>query len=472
MIQRQARLNVLFIALDDLRPMLGCYGDATAVTPNVDALARRGTVFERAYCQEALCCPSRLSLLTGRRPDTIKVWDLTTHFRDALPDAVTLPQLFKQSGYHTRSIGKVYHGSGQPAKDPPSWSEGPLYDLADQNEVRYANPENHVGQGLKRDSTEMGLASGSVYIDQLVCDEAVKALPELKQAGKPFFLAVGFRKPHLPFCAPKKYWDLYDRASIPPPETTEHPQDAPELAVRTWHEIEGYRDIPKEGPIPREKVMQLRHGYYACVSYVDDLIGRLLKEVDRLDLTERTVVVLWGDHGFHLGEQGLWTKSNNYEWSTRAPLILAVPGQPNAGRHTSALVEFVDVYPTLAEVCGLPVPEGLEGLSMAFLLDDPDRPWKTAAFSQFPRERDTHRYRHRDHGDFMGYTIRTDRHRYVEWVEWDTKKVVARELYDHRSDREEMVNVASRPAYADIVSNLSQLLNAGWKAALPLEPDT
>jgi iduronate 2-sulfatase len=463
------RPNVLFIAVDDLRPMLRCYGDTMAITPHIDALAGRGMVFERAYCQEALCAPSRLSLLTSLRPDAIRVWDLSTHFRDARPDVVTLPQHFKNHGYHARSIGKVYHGSGAPAKDPPSWSGAPLYDIADRPEVRYANRENLEGEGLKRDSTEAGPVSVRTYIDQMVCDEALEALSDLKRRSQPFFLAVGFRKPHLPFCAPKQYWDLYDRAAIPPPETGEHPRDAPELAVRSWRELEGYRDIPTEGPIPFEKVMQLRHGYYACVSFVDDLVGRLLEKVARLGLTERTVVVLWGDNGFHLGEQGLWTKGNNYEWATRVPLIVAAPGQHNAGRRTAGLVELVDVYPTLTALCGLPTPEGLEGLSMTPLLESPDRPWKTAAFSQFPR--DLRAPRHRRHGDFMGYTIRTDRYRYVEWTEWDTKKVVARELYDHCADRAEMTNVASRPECAAAVCDLSRLRNAGWPAALPSRPE-
>ncbi|MDP6633620.1 MAG: sulfatase-like hydrolase/transferase [Phycisphaerae bacterium] len=457
--------NVLFIAVDDLRPMLGCYGDKTVLSPNIDALAKRGMVFERAYCQQAVCSPSRQSLMTGLRPDTIKVWDLAAHFRDALPEAITLPQHFKAGGYHTRSIGKIYHGGGRASRDEPSWSEPAEHAVALSPKVRYANPENLKGRGLKRDSTEAGLVSGDVYIDQIVCSRAVGALGELKKKSKPFFLAVGFRKPHLPFCAPKKYWDMYDRAKIPAPESAEHPAGAPELAVRSWRELEGYRDIPRDGKIPLAKVRKLRHGYYACVSYIDDLVGRLLKELDRLGLRDNTVVVLWGDHGFHLGEQGLWAKANNYEWSARAPLILSVPGQPNTGRRTRALVEFVDIYPTLAGVCGLSVPKGLEGVSMTPLLSKPDRPWKKAAFSQYPRNRTSHR--HRKHGQIMGYAIRTDRYRYVEWRIWDTKKIVARELYDHRSDAKEMLNIAPRAEHKTTVEALSKLLHGGWRAALP-----
>jgi len=458
-------MNVLFIAVDDLRPTLGCYGDQTAITPNIDRLAGRGTVFNRAYCQEAVCSPSRLSLMTGRRPDTIRVWDLATHFREAMPNVVTLPQHFKAHGYHTRSIGKIYHGSGKPAKDPPSWSQQPLYDTTRDASTRYALPENLAGAGLKRSATEAADVPDDTYIDGIVCDAAVKALGELKAGAKPFFLAVGFRKPHLPFCAPKKYWDLYDRANVPPPATTTHPKGAPELAVRSWKELEGYTDIPDDGQIPPEKIRQLRHGYYACVSYVDALVGRLVDQLQRLDLADNTVIVLWGDHGYHLGEQGLWTKANNFELSTRVPLILSVPGQSNAGSMTDALVELVDVYPTLVEICGLDVPEGLEGISMMPLLQDPDRPWKTAAFSQYPRDRKANR--HRGHGDVMGCAVRTRRYRYVEWRDWSTKEVVARELYDHVRDPHEMHNVADRPEHASIVRRLAGVLDGGWKSAGP-----
>jgi len=459
------RPNVLFIAVDDLRPVLRCYGDPTAVTPNIDRLAARGLLFNRAYCQEAVCAPSRLSLMTGMRPDTIRVWDLKTHFRETLPDIVTLPQCFKQQGYYTRSIGKVYHGSGPPAKDPPSWSETAVHDITREASGRYALPKNLVGTGLKRDSNESADVPDSYYIDGTVCDDALAALRTLKAGSQPFFLAVGFRKPHLPFCAPKKYWDYYKRAEIPPPATDSHPEGAPELAVRSWMELEGYKDIPKDGRIPPEKVAELRHGYYACVSYVDALVGRLLDELHRLALSDNTVVILWGDHGFHLGEQGLWTKANNYELATHVPLILSVPGQPNAGAVTDALVEFVDVYPTLVEACGLDMPEGLEGASMIPLLQCPERPWKRAVFSQYPRDKESNR--HKGHGDFMGYAVRTDRYRYVEWREWDSGNVVARELYEHPKDADESVNVAGRAEYKGVVERMSLVLRDGWRATLP-----
>ena len=464
-IARASPLNVLFIAIDDLRPALGCYGDKTAITPNIDRLAKRGTLFNRAYCQQAVCCPSRLSLLTGLRPDTIKVWDLNTHFREALPNAVTLPQHFKNHGYHTRSIGKIFHGGGKPSKDSPSWSEAPIYDNVRDPKMRYATEQNLKGKGLKRAASESAEVPDNAYVDGLVCEAAEKALGDLKAQKKPFFLAVGFRKPHLPFSAPKKYWDLYRRKDIPAPVATGHPEGAPELAVRSWGELEGYSDIPKNGKLSAAKTQELRHGYYACVSYVDALTGRLLKQLDKLELTGRTVVLLWGDHGFHLGEQGLWTKANNYELSTRVPLVLSVPGQVNPGEKTDALVEFVDLYPTLAETCGLTAPAKMEGISLLPLLEKPDRPWKTAAFSQYPRSFQGNR--HRKHGDLMGYAVRTDRHRYVEWRDWKKATIQARELYDHTTDPNETKNLAKEPAQKENLKQLQQILQSGWKAALP-----
>ena len=457
--------NVLFIAIDDLRPVLGCYGDQTAITPNIDRLAKRGALFNRAYCQQAVCCPSRLSLLTGLRPDTIKVWDLNTHFRDAMPKAVTLPQHFKNNGYHTRSIGKILHGGGRPSKDPLSWSEAPLYDNVRDPKLRYATQNNLQGKGHKRTASESAEVPDNAYVDGLVCDNAEKALVDLEAQKKTFFLAVGFRKPHLPFSAPKKYWDLYDRKDIPAPVTTGHPDGAPEPAVRSWGELEGYSDIPNNGKLSTAKTQELRHGYYACVSYVDALTGRLLKKLDELNLRDRTVVLLWGDHGFHLGEQGLWTKANNYELSTRVPLILSVPGQTNPGAKTDALVEFVDLYPTLAQICGLPAPAKVEGISLLPLLQKPDRLWKTAAFSQYPRSFKGNR--HRKHGDLMGYAARTKRHRYVEWRNWKTGAIESRELYDHQSDPHETKNLAKKPDQKENLKRLQQILQAGWKAALP-----
>ena len=458
--------NVLFIAVDDLRPALGCYGDTVAISPNIDRLASQGTVFKRAYCQLAVCGPSRLSLLSGRRPDSIKVWDLATHFREAFPDLVTLPQHFKNNGYHTRSIGKIYHGNGAPSKDALSWSEDPIYDSGRNPEWRYASPENLAGTGLKRAASEGVDTPDNTFVDGLVCDAALKALDTFKAGQQPFFLGVGFRKPHLPFVAPKRYWDMYDRSDISEPVSSRHPKEAPEYAIRSWHELEGYTDIPEDlSTLTPAKIQELRHGYYACISYVDALIGRLLDRLDELGLADDTVICLWGDHGFHLGEQGLWTKANNFELSARVPLVLSVPGQRTVGSSSDAIVELVDLYPTLADVCGLSVPNELEGLSMKPLLEIPNRPWKTAAFNQYPRMFEG--LRHKRHGDVMGYAIRTDRFRYVQWKNWKSGKIESQELYDHKGDSNEMNNVASNPEYATALSHHQKLLNAGWKGALP-----
>ncbi len=459
------RQNVLLITIDDLRPALGCYDDKTAVTPNIDQLASQGIVFRRAYCQQAVCSPSRLSLLTGRRPDTIKVWDLKTHFRATVPDIVTLPQHFKNHGYQTRSIGKIFHGSGKPSRDPPSWSMPPQYDYVRDPQVRYATAKNLQGKGLKRAASEAANVPDSQYIDGIVCDTALQALKDFKQSQQPFLLAVGFRKPHLPFCAPQKYWDLYKRNKIPLPGSSTHPDGAPELATRSWGELEGYTDIPNNGQLTTSKVRELRHGYYACVSYVDALVGRLMKSLEDLSLSENTIVLLWGDHGFHLGEQGLWTKANNYELSTRVPLILSVPGQAKRGIRTNALVELVDVYPTLSALCQLPAPQGVEGSNLQPLLKQPARPWKQAVFSQYPRAREGNR--HRGHGEIMGYAIRTSRYRYVEWRNWESQQILARELYDHQNDPHETSNLASRAGHQNTLKTLSKLLADGWQAVLP-----
>ena len=453
--------NVLFIAIDDLRPALGCFGDPVAMTPHIDALARRGVIFNRAYCQLAVCAPSRHSVLTGLRPDTIKVWDLGTHFREALPDAVTLPQAFKEAGYSTRSIGKILHGSGAPSQDPLSWSVDPILDTNRAPELRYALAENLNGLGLKRNSSEAASVEDDYYIDGLICRETITALEGYAESGESFFLAVGFKKPHLPFCAPKRYWDLYDREAISLPASMAHPKKAPEFAVRSWGELEGYRDIAKNGSLTVAQVKELRHGYYACVSYIDAQVGKLMETLEASGLIETTVVCLWGDHGFHLGEQGLWTKANNYEWSTRVPLLIADPGQESG--KTEALVELVDIYPTLVELCELPIASQLEGQSLIPLLKDPHQPWAESAMSQYPRSKQGNR--HSRDGDFMGYTIRSRNYRYVEWRNSDTGDAVAVELYDHLKDPDEITNVAQNSAYHPILKRHEALLRLSLESS-------
>lgn len=454
------RLNVLFIAVDDLRPTLGCAGDPVVKSPNLDALAARGMYFNRAYCQQAVCSPSRSSLLTGRRPDSTKVYDLVTHFRTALPDVVTLPQLFKQNGYQVQSFGKIFHPG---ADDPPSWTAphreskvpgfGPegLALLRKLIEEAPAGGKDRV-RGLPWEAPDVAddaLTDGATATMSLEAMEAVK--------DKPFFLAVGFLKPHLPFVAPKKYWDLYAEASFKLASNPAPPRDAPTYAATTWGELRAYHGIPPTGPLPDDQARKLIHGYHASISYMDAQVGRLLQGLDRLGLREKTVVVLWGDHGWQLGEHGFWCKHTNYEVATRAPLIVSAPGMKAAGKTCDALVEFVDVYPFLAERCGLTPPPGLEGTSFGPLLDRPDAPWKKGALSQYPRGIP-------GHGKAMGYALRTPRYRLVEWR---AKDYVEHELYDLETDPGENVNLAKKPEHADRVRELSALLAGGWKGLRP-----
>jgi len=480
--------NILFIAVDDLRPTLGCYGDQVAITPNLDRWARKAAVFSRAYCQQAVCNPSRASLMTGMRPDTIGVWDLSsnfreelpeqlrdlpqfcrgTHFRSKRPDVVTLPEFFKQRGYHTQSIGKIYHGSPK-TEDPQSWSAPSLANMRKTEGGSFGgfyalskNLDVDGSTGPKRDSSECADVEDAAYIDGQAAELAVKKLGELK-AAQPFFLAVGFRKPHLPFCAPKKYWDLYDREKLAEPDNPYHPEGVPEVALHNNRELRGYRDIPKEGVLSPEKTAELRHGYYACVSYMDAMAGRVLDELEHLGLEENTIVSFYGDHGYHLGEKGLWCKTTNYELDTNAPLMISMPDGRTCGQRPNALVEFVDLYPTLVEAAGFEAPDGLEGLSMTPLLVDPNQSWKQAAFSQFPRP-----WRYHGEPEIMGYSIRTDRYRYTEWQKFRSRDPVARELYDHQCDAAEMTNLAEHPDLATVVSELSNLLRGGWRSALPV----
>jgi iduronate 2-sulfatase len=486
--ERGGRYNVLFIAVDDLRPQLGCYGDKLVRSPHIDRLAAAGMVFRRAYCQQAVCSPSRTSLMTGRRPDTTRVYDLQTHFRKYLPHVVALPEQFKKRGYHCQSFGKIYHGGFD---DPQSWSakawfpQGGGYGkpenvaLMQRNheEARRANQklkgkivlERDPKTGLKlRESArkrkpkrgpsweDPDVPDGALR-DGMVANEAIKTLRKIKD--KPFFLAVGFYKPHLPFVAPKKYYDLYAGVELPAADNPYPPKGAPAFALHNSGELRNYMDIPKRGKIPESKARELVRGYYACVSYTDAQIGRVIGEVDRLGLRDKTVIILWGDHGWQLGEHGLWCKHTNFETSAHAPLIISVPGQKNAGARTDALVEFVDIYPSLCDICGVPRPDGLEGASFKPLLDDPKRPWKRGALSQYPRGVP-------DVGRVMGYSIRTDRYRLTEWAD-EKKGFRAVELYDHNVDAGENVNVANKPENAKVVEELTKLLHGGWQKALP-----
>ena len=463
------RPNVLFIAIDDLRPELSIYG-APVITPTFDRLARSGTVFERAYCQQALCMPSRASLLTGRRPDSTKVYAFNPDFRAALPDVVTLPEYFKKQGYHTQAYGKIFHNDDKRAWSAPLFkSRKPMYQSEKglrvlewiKEDWRKINFTWHLGNGKTKTKRMGGLAWEAPDVpdfelgDGDINRRAIATLGELKD--KPFFLAVGYFKPHLPFVAPKKYFDLYDRDAIKPAPNPFPPKDVPQCAMYNWNDMRHYYGVPKVGPMPDQLARDLKHAYFACVTYVDTLLGQLLDELERLELRDNTIVIVWGDHGWQLGEHGMWDKHSNFETSTHVPLLISVPGQ-KAGR-TEALVEFVDIYPTLAELCGLPRPEGVEGASFAPLIDNPKREWKTAAFSQHPREIPGFGYG-------MGRSMRTKRYRFTEWTVpgTDFREV---ELYDHDNDPGENVNLAGVEARRQSVERLGRKLRAGWRAALP-----
>lgn len=487
----ESKRNVLFIAADDLRPTLGCYGDEVAITPHLDALAAKGTTFLRAYCQQSVCNASRASIMTGRRPDSTGVYNLTTHFRKALPDVKTLPQQFREAGYRSLAVGKIYHGAkghafGNGIDDELSWSEPGWFpqpnfyhskegiaiagkwfsghrDSLAKSYPQLAEPDatwkDAIIRGLPWESSD---TPDGEHADGQIASKGIVHLKAHAKSGEPFFLAVGFLKPHVPFIAPKRYFDLYPEGSIPDLPNPYYPKGSPEYAHYDSAEIRVYHGIPRkrgEAVADEKLTREMRHAYYACASFIDAQVGRLLETLDDLGLRENTVICFWGDHGYHLGENNLWCKRNNYELSCRVPLIIQIPGQKSPGARTDALVELVDVLPTLTEACGLPLDEGLEGDSLLPLMNDPEREWKTAAFSQYPRVL-------KAHGKIMGTSMRTDRWRFTEWLseDGDFRQV---EIYDLDNDPEGNVNLARDPAHRDRIPALTEQLHAGWKAARP-----
>jgi len=475
------RPNVLFIAVDDLRPELGCYGADHIISPNIDALAAGGVRFDRAYCQRAICGPSRASILTGLRPDSARVHGNHTHFRNHYPDITTLPQHFKNRGYHTRAMGKIYHGVFPKGSsmtvadtfgDEASWSvpafrPGPRYYYTEEGiaaakrvyqriyKPLNPGPDDWTKKLVFGPATEEPEVPDSTLYDGQVAGRAVASLAELSgNPDQPFFLAVGFIKPHSPYIAPKKYWDLYNPEEIEIVGQTDFPEGVPPIALHNSGELRRYTDQAKSGPITDDVQRRVKHAYFACISYIDAQVGRVLAALDERGLRHNTIVVLWGDHGYHLGEQNLWGKTTNFELDTRVPLIVRAPGHAGNGQSSAALVELVDLFPTLADLCGLPAAPTLEGSSLAPLLKDPQRPWKTTAFSQYTR------------GKIRGYSIRTATHRYTEWRNTETQEISARELYayDDSIYPVEPANLAG--AQPELVQSLSKKLAAGhgWKA--------
>lgn len=480
--------NVLFIMIDDLKPLLGCYGDSVAITPNIDRLANRGVVFDRAYCQQAICGPSRASLFTGLRPDTTKVWDLATKMRDVNPDVLTIPQYFKQNGYETAGIGKMYDPRCVDRDlDKPSWSI-PFYKKKSnayyskeciEYEFQWQSPETHqMINHYRKEGAETGLKGGALrnyvktkcqptiecidvpdntYRDGAFTLHAKDILIELSQREKPFFFGVGFDKPHLPFTAPKKYWDMYDREKIPLATYRESAENSPKEAYQSGGEIKKYSDIPaladysKPGMLlPIEKQKELIHGYYAAVTYADALVGQLMASLTALKLTDNTIVVVAGDHGWHLGDHNLWCKHTNFEHAARTPLIISAP-QIKASK-TAATSEFIDVFPTLCDLAKLEIPSVLEGTSLVPVMKNPEGKVKPFAVSQYPRG-----------NNVMGYSLRTERYRYTAWFKnaYRSTQPYAQEsqmrtveLYDYQKDPDETVNVALHPEYAEVAQKL------------------
>lgn len=430
------RPNILFIPVDDLRPQLGCFGQAQMVTPNIDRLAEHGVAFTQAYCQVPVCGATRASLLTGILPARRRFVGYATWADQDAPGARTLPQHFREHGYTTSAIGKVFHHASDTAAR--SWTRGPWLPTSTDSWRNYLLPDNaaYDAEGHRGPPTECADVPDEAYFDGRIADEAIRQLHAFKASGEPFFLAAGFMKPHLPFNAPRTYWDYYRRDRIDLARNPCAPEGAPAEAIHTWGELRQYKGIPAEGPLSEAQSLELVHGYYAATSYMDAQVGRVLDALDALGLADSTVVVLWGDHGWQLGEHGLWCKHCNFDTSLRAPLVFRVPDAA-AGSATRSLVEFCDVYPTLCELAGLPLPDHLDGSSLAGLLADPRRPGKEAVFSRY----------------IGGDSVRTPTHLYTEWTD-DAGSVTARMLYDHRTDADENRNVAELPENAALVAAL------------------
>ena len=441
-----APLNVLLIVSDDLNCDLGCYGDDLVRSPNIDRLAARGLRFDRAYCQYPLCNPSRASFLTGRRPLTTGVLENATHFREVIPDVETLPQHFRKAGYHVARVGKLYH-YGVPKQigtdgldDPSSWDEvvNPIgRDVADEPEIFSLKPGNFGG-------TLSWLAAEGEDSEQTDAIGAEAAIDLMESFGdEPFFLGVGFYRPHTPYVAPKSYFEFYPREQMPIfplDEVLDDRRDVPAAAITVR---------PPHYGIDADLQRQARQAYHAATTFMDAQVGRLLDALDRLELTDRTVVVFTSDHGYALGRLGQWQKMTLFEEVARVPLIIAAPGMAAAGRSTEGLAELVDLNPTLTELCELADPEGAEGVSLAPLLNDPEAPTKATAFTIVRRGNAAN--------GFLGVSMRTERYRYTLW----DGGAKGRELYDHRDDPHESHNLAEDPAYADVIRDLGPLMDTG-----------
>ena len=480
----KSQKNILFIAVDDLKPLIGAYGDKFANTPNLDELASLGTTFTNSHVQQAICAPSRVSLLTGLRPDLTEVWDLETQMREKNPNILTLPQYFKNNGYMTVGMGKIFdQRSVDNGLDKKSWSV-PFIRVSVNHKIHgntitgFQSPKNKeilseireqaVASGVPnrgmwqylrskyKPSVESFDISDDGYYDGVLALKAIDQINNLAGSDKPFFLAVGFQKPHLPFVAPKKYWDMYDREKLPMAEYQKWARGTVKLVYNNNGEMRSYTDIPnsfdEKGLINFEKQKELIHGYYACVSYIDAQVGKLLNTIRKNNLLENTIIVLWGDHGWHLGDHGQWAKHSNFEQATRSPLIIVDPDSKKNITNASP-TESLDIFPTLVELTDFEIPDNLQGISLVPLLKEKSKKIKNFAISQYPR------------GKIMGYALRNERYRYVAWykdrnniVEQD---IIIKELYDYKNDPNETVNIVGikRDLSIKLQSELTSFLN-------------
>ena len=506
--------NVLFFGVDDLRTELGVYGHDQIVSPNIDALASKSILFERAYCQVAVCSPSRTSLLTGRRPDTNHVWRIANNeYWRTFTNATTVPQYFKENGYISIGMGKIFHPGKPNGFDDYlySWSPEGLPYFHAKGDPSENHSSWHSFEGYKDDQLR----------DGMVADHAVGVLRALKQNrtkgdDRPFFLAVGFHKPHLPFYAPSRYYDMYPAAEdIDSPMNPNAPKDIPPIAWSTSRELREYKNMLHYNlsecyedaqasiygdncKITGIEAKTLRKAYYACVSYTDAQVGRVIKELEAQGFAEDTIVVLWADHGWQLGEHNLWGKFTNLEDGTHVPFMIQVPGVTDKGMRTNAIVELIDIFPTLTDLTGLKTPplcpEGkhnlltcVEGVSIAPLIDNPNQEWKKAAFSQYARPQYAGLFKipneppfdpKQDGEDVMGYTVRVDQYRFVEWYKFnrttgvpDFNQIWGTELYNHTHPvmhfNDENVNMAKQEEMKSLVEELRGTLQKGWRAAMP-----
>ncbi len=466
--------NVLLILVDDLKPALGCYGDSTAKTPNIDALAESGMRFDLAYCNQAVCAPSRFTLMLGSHSSSTGLYGLGSPLRKRVPDAVTMPQHFAKHGYRTESLGKVFHIGHGNEGDPESFSISHFKEKV----IEYVDPASTDGGKLTREeayftnqrldeirSLPRGAAfeapevDDEAYADGRVAAETIHRLKEAKKRaeseGTPFFIAAGFARPHLPFSAPKKYWDLYDPETLPMPMIEAFPESAPKVATKRGGEIANYFPVPdheawkqSETNIDHDLSRELIHGYYASASFVDAQIGKVLNGLKELGLADNTIVVLWGDHGFHLGDLGIWTKHTNYEQATRIPILIRAPGVTEPGSSTRQLAESVDIYPTVAELAGLPAPKGpqlIDGISLVPVLKDSEARVRDHAYHVYPR------------GKVLGRAIRDERYRMVEWkIPGAPAESAEVELYDYQDGTVETRNIAGeRP---EVVEKMRAIL--------------